>query len=149
MSGDPFRDIPVWRDLVRLMPGWQPTLRGLQRLDEGPNELLVALRAIAREWSRDDARWDVLQGVLEYYKRQHAHELAEKVMALRSTVPDLKARQVFKNGYDAALMVAALTISEEAQSERRRCGWEQAHESHRWIQNGVWYLCSTVVLNSE
>jgi hypothetical protein len=81
MSGDPFRDIPVWRDLARLMPGWQPTLRGLQRLGEGPNELLVALRAIAREWRRDDARWDVLQGVLEYYKRQHAHELAEKIRA--------------------------------------------------------------------
>lgn len=79
MSGDPFRDIPVWRDLARLMPGWQPTLQGLQRLNEGPNELLVALRAIAREWRRDDARWDVLQGVLEYYKRQHAHELAEKI----------------------------------------------------------------------
>lgn len=85
MSGDPFRDIPVWRDLARLMPGWQPTLRGLQRLDQGPNELLVALRAIAREWSRDDARWDVLQGVLEYYKRQHAHELAERIRALGVT----------------------------------------------------------------
>lgn len=43
----------------------------------------------------------------------YAHELAEKVMALRSTVPALKARQLFKDGYDAALMVAAFTISEE------------------------------------
>lgn len=79
MSRSLFSDIKAWRQLARLMPGWQPTLRGLQRLDEGPNELLVALRAVARGWGPDDARWDVLQGVLEYYKRHHAHELAEKI----------------------------------------------------------------------
>jgi hypothetical protein len=50
---------------------------------------------------------------LDAYLDAYAHELAEKVMALRSTVPALKARQLFKDGYDAALMVAAFTISEE------------------------------------
>jgi hypothetical protein len=79
MAHSLFSDIKAWRQLARLMPGWQPTLRGLQRLDEGPNELLVALRAVARGWGPDDARWDVLQGVLEYCKREHAHELAEKI----------------------------------------------------------------------
>jgi hypothetical protein len=71
-------DLAAWRELARLMPGWRPTLAGLQKLDEGPNELGVAIRSIARGWSRDDARWDVLQGVLEFYKRQHAHALAEQ-----------------------------------------------------------------------
>jgi hypothetical protein len=46
----------------------------------------------------------------------YAHELAEKVMALRATVPGLKARQLFKDGYDAALMVAALEIDPEVSS---------------------------------
>jgi hypothetical protein len=75
----PMRDVTAWRELARLMPGWRPTLAGLQKLDEGPDELGVAIRSIARGWSRDDARWDVLQGVLEFYKRQHAHELAEQI----------------------------------------------------------------------
>jgi len=65
-----FEDLKAWRQLARLVPGWRPTYEGLQRLDEGPAELLVALRSIARGWSRDDARWDVLQAVVEYYKRQ-------------------------------------------------------------------------------
>lgn len=47
----------------------------------------------------------------------YAHELAEKVMALRITVPDLKARQLFKDGYDAALMVAALTIDPDKEGQ--------------------------------
>jgi hypothetical protein len=73
-------DVKAWRELARgHMPDWQPTLQGLQRLDEGPGELLVALRSIARGWDRNDARWDVLMAVLEFYKRQHAHELAEKI----------------------------------------------------------------------
>jgi hypothetical protein len=73
-------DVKAWRELARgHVPDWQPTLQGLQRLDEGPGELLVALRSIARGWDRNDARWDVLMAVLEFYKRQHAHELAEKI----------------------------------------------------------------------
>jgi phage gp16-like protein len=79
MSKDMRHDLEAWRNLARLMPGWRPTLQGLQRLDEGPNELLVALRAIARGWAHQDARWDVLMGVIEFYKREHAHGLAEKI----------------------------------------------------------------------
>ncbi|MCX5522187.1 hypothetical protein OG342_04800 [Streptomyces bobili] len=73
------RDLTAWRELARVMPCWRPTLAGLRKLDEGPNELVAAFRSIARGWSRDDARWDVLQGVLEFYRRQRAHELAETV----------------------------------------------------------------------
>lgn len=47
----------------------------------------------------------------------YAHELAEKVMALRAAVPDLKARQLFKDGYDAALIVAALTIDSKKEGQ--------------------------------
>lgn len=72
-------DVKAWRELTqRHIPDWQPTLQRLRRLDEGPGELLVALRAIARGWDQNDARWDVLMAVVEFYKRQHAHELAEK-----------------------------------------------------------------------
>lgn len=88
------RDLIAWRELAQLMPGWRPTLAGLQRLDEGPNELGVAFRSIARGWSRDDARWDVLQGVLEFYKRQHARDLAEQIRAASldwGGVPDMDA----------------------------------------------------------
>jgi hypothetical protein len=46
-----------------------------------------------------------------------AHELAEKIMALRANVPDLKARQLFRDGYDAALMVAALEIDPEVSTD--------------------------------
>ncbi|MEW2498385.1 hypothetical protein AB0942_33360 [Streptomyces nodosus] len=89
---EPFRDVPVWRRLARLMPGWLPTLEGLQKLDEGPPELIGALRSISRGWNRDDARWDVLMAVLEFYRRQHAHELAEKI--LEDIVPDDQLNQL-------------------------------------------------------
>ncbi|MEH0586242.1 hypothetical protein QA942_19980 [Streptomyces sp. B21-106] len=73
------KDLTAWRELAQQhMPGWRPTLQQLQRLDEGPHELGVALRSIARDWDRDDARWDVLMAVLEYYKREHAHSLANQ-----------------------------------------------------------------------
>lgn len=88
------RDLAAWRNLARLMPGWRPTLAGLRKLDEGPNEFGEALRSIGRGWSYDDARWDVLQGVLEFYKRQHAHELAEQIRAASlewGGVPDMDA----------------------------------------------------------
>lgn len=75
-------DVKAWRELSqRHMPDWQPTLQKLRRLDEGSTELLRALRSVARGWSPSDARWDVLMAVVEYYKRQHAHELAEKQRA--------------------------------------------------------------------
>lgn len=44
---------------------------------------------------------------------RRAHELAEKIMALRSTIPDLKAGAAWKAGYEGGLMVAALTIDPE------------------------------------
>lgn len=94
-------DLAAWRELARLMPGWRPTLAGLQKLDEGPNELGVAIRSIARGWRRDDARWDALQGVLEFYKRQHAHELAEKVRAERGAT-SLESGHHFFSGMDYA-----------------------------------------------
>jgi hypothetical protein len=50
---------------------------------------------------------------LDAYLDAFAHELAEKILALRAAVPDLKARELFKNGYDAALMVAAFEIDPE------------------------------------
>lgn len=61
--------------------------------------------------------WSLAPGEAESANRlidAFAHELAEQVLALRSTVPDLKARQLFRDGYDAALMVAAATIDPEA-----------------------------------
>ncbi|WP_406444581.1 hypothetical protein OHB14_36805 [Streptomyces sp. NBC_01613] len=74
------QDLTAWRELTRHhMPDWRPTLPQLQRLDEGPHELGVALRSITRGWARSDARWDVLMAVLEYYKREHAHNLAEAI----------------------------------------------------------------------
>lgn len=82
-------DVKAWRDLAQLMPGWRPTLAGLRKLDEGPNEFGEALRSIGRGWSYDDARWDVLQGVLEFYKRQHAHDLAEQQRALADANDEL------------------------------------------------------------
>jgi len=48
----------------------------------------------------------------------YAHELAEKILSLRDTVPDLRARQAFKDGYDGALLVAAYTIAPEGFAER-------------------------------
>lgn len=61
------QDIQAWR---RLLPDWQPTLGQLQALDAGPDEYLVALRAVARGWSQDDARWDVLLALFEYERRK-------------------------------------------------------------------------------
>jgi hypothetical protein len=73
------RDLAAWRNLARQhLPGWRPTAPQLQQLDEGPHELGVAIRSITRGWDRFDARWDVLLAVLEYYKREHAHHLAER-----------------------------------------------------------------------
>jgi hypothetical protein len=88
------RDLAAWRNLARLMPGWRPTLAGLRKLDEGPNEFGEALRSVSRGWSYDDARWDVLQGVLEFCKRQHAHELAEQQRAALDGLFDLWFPQV-------------------------------------------------------
>lgn len=73
---DATNDIRAWRELL---PDWQPTPGALRALDMEPPELVRALRSIARGWSRDDARWDVLLAVLEHTKRTHAHELAEKI----------------------------------------------------------------------
>lgn len=75
----------------------------------------------------------------------YAHELAEKQ---RLALPDVMERWAHFLHQDTISEVIDL-IDPEAQSEKRHCGWEQAHESHRWIQNGVWYLCSTEVLDSE
>jgi hypothetical protein len=46
-----------------------------------------------------------------------AHELAEQVMALRANLPDLAARPAWKAGYDAALVMAALTIDPAKEGE--------------------------------
>ncbi|MEU3281580.1 hypothetical protein [Streptomyces antibioticus] len=98
---DSARDIAAWRNLARLIPGWRPTLAGLRKLDEGPNELGAAIRSVGRGWSYDDARWDVLQGVLEFSKRQHAQELAEKIRAERGTT-SLESGHHFFNGMNYA-----------------------------------------------
>lgn len=65
------QDIQAWR---RLLPDWRPTLGQLQRLDAGPDEYLVALRSVARGWSQDDARWDVLMALFEYERRKARQE---------------------------------------------------------------------------
>ncbi|MFE6493398.1 hypothetical protein [Streptomyces sp. NPDC057748] len=78
----------------------------LEAVDALAVELGVGKNGLAFSWDQLEA----LNGVM----RAHAHELAEKILELRTTVPDLAARQPFKNGYDAALMMAALTIDPEA-----------------------------------
>jgi hypothetical protein len=65
------QDIRAWRELL---PDWRPTLGELQRLDTGPDEYLVALRSVAREWSPNDARWDVLMALFEYERRKTLRE---------------------------------------------------------------------------
>lgn len=52
------------------LPGWRPTPEQLAALDEGAPAYSGALRLITDGWSPDDARWDVLQGVVEYNRRQ-------------------------------------------------------------------------------
>lgn len=111
MTDRVLRDVKAWRDLAQLMPGWRPTHADLQKLDDGPHELGVAIRSIARGWSRDDARWDVLQGVLELYKRQHAHELAGRVREAAMNwggVPDMDA-------LDAADLIDPAVVSRDAE----------------------------------
>lgn len=70
----------------------------------------------AREELFNELRQWMHEGEARELINAYAHELAEKVMALRANVPDLKARQLFKDGYDAALMVAALEIDPEVSS---------------------------------
>ncbi|CAL9368338.1 hypothetical protein [Streptomyces sp. enrichment culture] len=48
--------------------------------------------------------------VIDAALAEHAHELAEKVMALRANVPDYAASAAWKRGYEAALTMAVLEI---------------------------------------
>lgn len=80
---------------------------------------------------------DALKEHQRYLVACYAHELAEK------------QRAAISDDSPAWVKVIPDLIDPEAQPERRLCGWEQAHEAHRWIQNGIWYLCSTVVVNSD
>ncbi|MGA4942129.1 hypothetical protein [Streptomyces cinereoruber] len=64
-----------------LLPGWCPTVEELRKLDEGAPEFVAAVRAMTADWSPEDARWDVLMALLEYTRREHAHELAEEIRA--------------------------------------------------------------------
>lgn len=75
MSDHVAQDVKAWRELL---PSWQPTLGQLQALDHGPPERMVALRAVARGWGPQDARWDVLMALLVYERRQALTEAAEK-----------------------------------------------------------------------
>ncbi|MFE7399592.1 hypothetical protein [Streptomyces sp. NPDC057557] len=50
---------------------------------------------------------------VDEYRAAVEYEAAKRILELRATVTALAARQPFKNGYDAALMVAALTIDPE------------------------------------
>lgn len=109
-------DVKAWRELSqRHMPDWQPTLQKLRRLDEGPTELLRALRSVARGWSPSDARWDVLMAVVEYYKRQHAHELAEKQRARADQSAMMRSERM--QGIAQGLRLGAIMIDPEALSD--------------------------------
>jgi hypothetical protein len=93
------------REEADLMGGWADT--------DGMDARAVLYAALMRGGPHSPDRSERASALLDAY----AHELAEKVLALRGSVPDLKARQLFKDGYDAALMVAALTIDPEKEGE--------------------------------
>lgn len=76
--------IDAWR---RLLPGWKPTLAQLNALDEKSPEFTAAIRAMTRDWTAHDARWDTLVAVVEYVRRDHAHELAEKIRSWHDRLP--------------------------------------------------------------
>jgi hypothetical protein len=61
--------------------------------------------AVAAGYSHESAE-QLVQEALD----EHAHELAEKVLALRANIPDYAASAAWKRGYEAALTMAALEI---------------------------------------
>jgi hypothetical protein len=61
------RAIRAWR---KLLPDWTPTLDMLRDLDTRPHEHIAAVRIVAKGWSANDARWDVLMALLEYERRE-------------------------------------------------------------------------------
>lgn len=65
-------DVTAWKNLAP--EGWTPTPEILLKLDDGAPEYVAAVRAVARGWSQDDARWDVLMALFAYERHAALEE---------------------------------------------------------------------------
>jgi hypothetical protein len=77
-------------------------------------ELYVSHQGASAPWDKGcshcDERMQKVMVVLDAFANTYAHELAEKVMALRANVPSYAASAAWKRGYEAALTMAVLEI---------------------------------------
>lgn len=84
------RALAAWRGLANLLPGWRPTLDQLEALDNAPPPLLAAYRSIADGWTRDDARWDVLVGVLVHARREALRVRVDEIRQAAEQAPPVR-----------------------------------------------------------
>lgn len=74
----------------RLLPGWRPDADQLAALDAEPRRVILAYRAIAEGWARDDARWDVLIAVLVYTRREALRVRVDEIKAIAADAPPVR-----------------------------------------------------------